>query len=382
MRNNWSSCLFALPIFAATWFVSSGIFVQPAEACTPPNLGWTVSNIWSDGNFEIPANDGAIVISAVDGGGDYDLSFAVTDDSGEEIEGTVDYVERTQVETSPKWLDCPPEEVTTPYFVVWMPDTPLSVGSEYDVEITTESASASGGIEETDRQERQFTAVSDPTADLPAPTIDEPELSTATSGNEYTCCECESCCGLCETDDGQHCWYVSELMQPQAVADIGGPDDARTQQVIYRALDADEEADEMPWKTTPQAEIIYDLDDEGPYCFRVEAQDLATGETALSDEVCLENSEELVFEERSTDPGWPAECDDDPPVDEGDSDDTTGSDIGVADAGSDDAGPSDTDSAGGCGCSSTKGGGHSWLFLFALVVISVRFKSNLRGQAG
>lgn len=342
----------------------------PADACTPPPQGWQNLRMWDD-NSEMPAG-GAVVFSVVDGGGEHELTISVSTESGEEVQGSHQLIERGQERISPRWINCPYEDGLTSYLVVWSPESQFSVGSEYQVEVIARNAYHLEDLLE-ERAIRNFGVVADESVEFIGPEISQVSLQAVVSGKDFQCCTCSTCCGLCPSDDGRDCWYVSETVRPGVNALIQPQVAALEHQLLYRVFDNDEiEVDTLWGPQTKDALVAYSTDHQGPYCLRIEVESLRTGEILAIEESCAENTEGLVFGVNDLPPYWSAECDEDPvdEVDEG-NDDTGHGGLDAGYESNDTAGAGDEGNSRGCSISS--GGGFPStpiLLLLSLLLLS------------
>ena len=297
---SWPTCLAICALLPLL------MYSNPAAACVEPPLGWQDLKLWDvESNTEMP-EDGVIVFFVRFGGGDFDLSVVVTHDQ-EEITGDLEMVELPRIRTSPPWLQCPPELVLTNYLGVWRPDSPFAVGEVYDLEIT-----ATEGVGPSDTTERQVTRellVVDVPSDLSTPEVEALTVQARSVGEEYECCTCAECCGVCPGDEGRHCWFISEAIEPELTGLAQAQ--AFPHQVLYRVFDGDGSEAEVFWSgERSDVSVRYPVDHEGPFCLTVEAESLATGEVLASDESCVDDAAGLSFGSEGLNVPWPHECDD------------------------------------------------------------------------
>lgn len=310
-----------------------------AQACSLPGSGWQTSNLTSDVLTGSPA-DGVIAFPAqlFDGTGHALEVEVVEKDSGEVVEGEVEKRELVKRQIIDEWLQCPLEELTLRYLVVWTPDGELEAEQEYVLSVNAEYAPPGSG--ERDWVEESVTLeVSQPAGDiLPEISVADTALSTVTEGQEYECCSCESCCGYCSSDDHRHCWYVSEQKMPAVSATLDHDGVAANNQLVFHVFDDDEDVVEMHWNTDELTEVLAAQNDSGDYCAEIAVEYLPTGQMGEPIEICAQNTGELEFGESAIDWSWPDRCDEseyDPGDGDAGADDAQDGDAGGVDAGDD-----------------------------------------------
>ena len=367
--------------------VASLLVPSVAHACSAPEPGWHSIHLESDVAGEIPA-DGAVAFAATRSHGGVEIDAQVRDEGGAAVAGNVEMVPLTGDFRADRWESCPPESFLTEHLLVWRGDEPLQVGSTYTFEVAAQRGL--GGEPEVDEYDAVFTVTESDDVDFEAPELMDVEVAITTKNHGYECCECETCYGrCCEEDDGDHCWYVTEFDHPVLKGTIGGNEGVDDHQVLYRVLDREGEVVDEVWRSTEVERVVgaSEVGDE-EYCFSVQAIYLPTGEMKTSDEVCLEEPDDLEFVERDLDWSWPeALCDESAPQPEDvgtgapdtgttDSDDVGGEDGGEVDTGgaATDVGPADgdigpadeSDDGGGC---SVAGGGSAPIFVVSMVLM-------------
>lgn len=326
-----SHCHVLFALFCVTCLAAILLVVpSEADACTPPPSGAHGVQLFDD-DAEIPA-DGAIAFG-VDGSDD-PLEIEVVEKEGEPIDGGYESVPLEMYTDSQPWLDCPYEVAR--YVIVWKPDEPFVSYEDYQVEIT---ALGMDGQSET----TSASFVAGDQTELPGPQLVDEQLEVASEGEDYDCCSCDQCIGACcESDSNRYCWFTSEVDRPRVDAelDVGVED----HQLMVRVLDDDGEVVHTDWGAATTPHLVYESNDDGPYCMTVEVEQLADGEIAETNEVCVE-ADWQEFGTVDLDPSTPEICNGDP-ADEAD----PGGDVGAAaDEDADDA------VADGCGCSVATG---------------------------
>ena len=350
--------------------------LAPAEAtaCTPPPMGWEFS---VEEPIEDLPLDGAVIfhgtiVSSVHS--DPDLA-------GGSLEFTVTGPEDSVVDGSPRFklvrqttsLDFHESDAIRTYLIAWIPNTPLEPETEYQLEVRQDAESeewwGDSGVVDT-----LFTTGTEPTAQLSAPGVEDSWFSVSTHTVERKCCtiDPQNCVECFPEGDCEHCWTTRLVDKPSVAVELSAPAQVPTQQVIYHVKDdADVVQRELMASQTTTVSVTYPVDHEEPYCLRVVAEDLATGETADSEMICVD-AETYDLGEREPDgydaDHWPTSCTEQP---EEESQDDVGA-VAGADAGQDSSPP---DEPNGC---STTGTTTPAAALVALLLILWAFLRNRR----
>lgn len=240
---------------------------------------------------------------------------------------------------------------------IWRPDAVFVVGELYDVQIDVIEPAASLRFE--------FEAVEPINSEewsAPVVSIDSLGVTERTGGHTI-CCEREpDSCG-----DAPGCWRQSYVYHPRIEASRQFVEPA-PRQTFYRIVREDEVVEALWYRSlreTVALSIEYAPDDEGPYCFAVEAERLSDGTTARSAPVCIHASEMAPYEPRTEPVPANPDCTGQPYVDndrDGQPDeDQSGLDESYGGPGSGDGTGGDGSSSAfdaigeGCGCASSLG---------------------------
>ena len=360
-----------------------------ADACTTTPPGVYVSSFVTQ--VETVPVDGVLAFDGVLTGvlpedADEHLKVRVFDSEGHAVSGGLQ-VRLLGLEP----MADPPKPVMTGIgeglqsLFIWRPDVPLAAGERYDVQIDV--------IEPAESLRFEFEAsgsISSEEWSAPVVSIESLGVTEDTGGN-YICCEYEfDSCGR-----GSRCWYQSYVYHPRVEATRQFVEPA-PRQTFYRIVREDEVVEALWYRSlreTVTLSIEYAPDDEGPYCFAVEAERLSDGTTARSAPVCIHASEMAPYEPRTEPVPANPDCTGQPYVDNDRDDqpdeDQSGLDESYGGPGSGDGTGGDESSSAfntigeGCGCASSLGNspthGVWWLSWIVIGLALQRRKGAHRG---